>query len=73
MAVDISRNPTHGVPSPLLWLIWPLDRLLAFFAAIEGANRAARRYERLATLTDTELAQHGLTREALPLAACREI
>lgn len=39
------------------------------FGAIADGFAAARRYERLKTMSDTELARRGLTREDLPWVA----
>lgn len=43
----------------------------AFFCALQQANLASRDYERLNHLSDDELANQGLTREAIPQHICK--
>ncbi|MEP9367952.1 DUF1127 domain-containing protein [Xanthobacter sp. VNH20] len=42
-----------------------------FFAAVRDARVMADRYERLSRMSDSELAQRGLSREAIPQAVAK--
>lgn len=42
----------------------------AFFCSLQQANMASRDYERLNHLSDEDLAEQGLTREAIPQHIC---
>ncbi len=51
--------------SPLAFLATPVLAIVGFFEAFGRARKAAAIYEEFGTMTDADLARHGLTRDSL--------
>ncbi|MEQ9328397.1 MAG: hypothetical protein RJQ21_14010 [Rhodospirillales bacterium] len=57
--------------SPLAFLATPVLAIVGFFEAFGRARKAAALYEEFGSMTDDNLARHGLTRESLNLEILR--
>jgi hypothetical protein len=66
MSTATKFGPHHDDQSFVEQVVEALAAIPAFFVLLSNACAAARAYERLSHLSDSQLAARGLTREALP-------